>query len=215
MNIFDKNIDEIKSIAKAIAAQFGKSTEVVVHDFRYDYEHSIIAIENGHITGRKVGGCATNLWLEEIKKTDIQIEKFGYTSHTMNGKILRSSTVNFLDDSGKMIGSICINQDVTELIQLEKIVSNISINRLVKSDSNDSEVHFKNVSDILDSYIREGLSIVNIPVKDMNKDARIKFLKFLDSKGVFLIQKSGDRVCKLLSISKYTLYNYLDEIRKS
>ncbi len=49
----------------------------------------------------------------------------------------------------------------------------------------------------------------------MNKESKMKLLKFLDEKGVFLIKKSGERLCELLSISKFTLYNYLDEIRKS
>lgn len=47
----------------------------------------------------------------------------------------------------------------------------------------------------------------------MNKEAKIKLLRFLDERGVFLIQKSGQKVCELLGISKFTLYNYLEEAR--
>jgi len=36
----------------------------------------------------------------------------------------------------------------------------------------------------------------------------------LDKKGVFLITKAGERICDALSISKFTLYNYLDILRK-
>jgi predicted transcriptional regulator YheO len=32
---------------------------------------------------------------------------------------------------------------------------------------------------------------------------------------MFVISKSGDRVCEFLGISKFTLYNYLDAIRKN
>ncbi|MCI8512218.1 MAG: transcriptional regulator [Lachnospiraceae bacterium] len=31
--------------------------------------------------------------------------------------------------------------------------------------------------------------------------------------GAFLVTKSGNRICALLDISKYTLYSYLDIIR--
>ena len=34
-------------------------------------------------------------------------------------------------------------------------------------------------------------------------------------KGALLITKSGTRICKFLGISKFTLYNYLDELRLS
>lgn len=47
----------------------------------------------------------------------------------------------------------------------------------------------------------------------MNKEAKIRLIRFLDERGVFMIQKSGQTVCELLGISKFTLYNYLEEAR--
>ena len=34
-----------------------------------------------------------------------------------------------------------------------------------------------------------------------------------DDRGMFLISKSGPRICEILGISKFTLYNYLEIIR--
>ena len=43
-------------IARAIAAQFGSNCEVVVHEIsECSTSNSIIAIENGHVSGRKLG----------------------------------------------------------------------------------------------------------------------------------------------------------------
>ena len=43
-------------LAKGLARQFGPNCEVVVHDLdSNDPNSSIVAIENGHVTGRKVG----------------------------------------------------------------------------------------------------------------------------------------------------------------
>lgn len=53
----------IKGIAKAL----GPNCEVVLHDL-YDVEHSLVAIENNHITGRKIGDPSTNLGLEVLRK---------------------------------------------------------------------------------------------------------------------------------------------------
>ena len=36
----------------------------------------------------------------------------------------------------------------------------------------------------------------------------------LDRKGALLITKSGPKICQALGISKFTLYNYLEEIHK-
>ena len=38
--------------------------------------------------------------------------------------------------------------------------------------------------------------------------------QLLDRRGAFLITKSGSKVCDVLNISKFTLYNYLETIRK-
>ena len=47
----------------------------------------------------------------------------------------------------------------------------------------------------------------------MGREEKMKFLKYLDSKGAFLISKSSEKVCEFLGISKYTLYNYLETVR--
>ena len=47
------------TLAKGIASQFGPNCEVVVHDLATnDPERSIVAIENGHVTGRQEIGRA-------------------------------------------------------------------------------------------------------------------------------------------------------------
>ncbi|MFR5600596.1 MAG: helix-turn-helix domain-containing protein [Holdemania filiformis] len=48
----------------------------------------------------------------------------------------------------------------------------------------------------------------------MNKEEKMEIVRFLDHKGAFLITKSGDKICAFLDISKFTLYSYLDTIRK-
>ena len=52
-----------------------------------------------------------------------------------------------------------------------------------------------------------------MPAPLMGREEKMKFLKYLDSKGAFLISKSSEKVCEFLGISKYTLYNYLETVR--
>ena len=47
-------MDLLTRLMKAIAAQVGPNCEVVLHDYEDDYDHTIAAIENGHVTGRNV-----------------------------------------------------------------------------------------------------------------------------------------------------------------
>ena len=53
----ETQLDFYKRLAHALALQFGSGCEIVVHDLETtDPSHSIVAIENGHVTGRKDHG---------------------------------------------------------------------------------------------------------------------------------------------------------------
>ena len=55
-------------LAHGLAVQFGSNCEVVVHDLQgKDIEHSIIAIENGHVTGRRIGDGPSQIVLESLR----------------------------------------------------------------------------------------------------------------------------------------------------
>ena len=56
----------LRQVAEGVAGQFGSSCEVVVHDLSQEPERSIVAIVNGHITGRKVGDGASRVVLEQL-----------------------------------------------------------------------------------------------------------------------------------------------------
>lgn len=66
----DRDFEALQKLAKGVAAQFGSDCEVVVHRLSADtMEHSIVAIENGHVTGRKVGDGPSHVVLERLGKT--------------------------------------------------------------------------------------------------------------------------------------------------
>lgn len=213
-----ENLAQLKQIADIIAAQFGPDTEVVVHDFTDDPDHTIAYIINDHISGRKIGDGPSQSFLRYVNHQDNNNQKIRYISHTGDGKIIRSSTANFFNNDGSLDGALCINQDVTNLISLEKAFKGMSESGFFEtsplSSDNVNDIYGISVHRVLDGIISEGLSMIGTKPDKMNKDARIRLLKFLDERGVFLIQKSGQKVCDLLGISKFTLYNYLDEIRE-
>ena len=58
-------MEMLKQLAAGIAAQFGSNCEVVIHDVSSNHpDHSIVHIENGHVSGRKVGDGASQVVLE-------------------------------------------------------------------------------------------------------------------------------------------------------
>lgn len=206
-----KNIKLYERMIKVLAQHFGEDCEVVLHDFSDGFHNTIMAIENGHVTGRDVGGCITNYGIETIK-AGVKGDKVGYITTTPTGKVLRSSTILLTDDEENIEGSICINQDVSKLIVAETAIKNFT--KGISSKDATNEVFAKNITELLDYYLQESQTVVGKPVSLMSKDDRLEALRYLDEKGVFLVTKSSKKVCDFFNISKYTLYNQLDQIRE-
>lgn len=106
----------LESVMKLIAAQFGPDCEVVLHDWSKEYESTIVAIENGHVSGRKVGDGGSNLGLEVMRGTTDGSNQLNYITQTQDGRMLRSSSLYLTDENGKKVGALCINLDVTDYI---------------------------------------------------------------------------------------------------
>lgn len=197
--------------------EFGNRCELILHDLTRDYAHTVVDIRNGHITGRKIGDCGSNLGLEVLRGEVKDGDRYNYVVHTPDGKILRSSTMFLYDDDGNVIGSLCINLDITQTVALEGILH--QYNRYVpgmeteKPEEECKETFAGNVSDVLDFLIEQAGELIGKPADEMNRLEKIRFTGYLDAKGAFLITKASDRVCDYLKISRYTLYNYLDLAR--
>lgn len=203
-------LEFLKRLSSAIAAQFGSTCEVVVHDLSVeDKEHTIIAIENGHVTSRKVGDGPSHIVLESIRgEAETLKDQFNYLTKTGDGRILKSSTVYIRDGEGKPVGIFSINQDITNLMLVHSALE--SMLSLEKGENKQIERIPQNVTELLDDLIEESTAIIGKPVALMSKDDKIRAIQYLNRAGAFLITKSGDKVAKHFGISKYTLYSYMD-----
>lgn len=207
---------DITKLLDMLEAQFGTRCEIVLHDLRNPYEHTIVDIRNGHITGRRIGDCGSNLGLEVMRGETNNGDNYNYITYTRDGKILRSSTVYFRDDDGRIVYCICINENITETLHLEAYLH--EFNRYIEPSSpaeRSREVFVNNVGELLDYFTAQALEGMGKELPLKSKEEKLEFLRYLDKHGAFLINKSGERVCELLQISKYTFYSYLDAIREN
>ncbi len=198
-----------ESLMKGLTAIFGTNCEVVLHDLTDSYESTVVMIENGHVTDRRVGDCGSNLGLEVLRGTVRNGAKYGYFTNTRDGRVLRASSVYIRDGEGKVIGCLCVNFDVSNLMVADK-----TIRSLISNGEGEKEEEFfvNDVNQLLDALLKKAMEEVGKPVSYMTRDDKIRVVKYLDQKGAFLITKSGNRICQFLDISKFTLYSYLDEV---
>ena len=205
------DLDLMKRLALAITEQFGDNSEVVVHDLKGgDAEHTIVAIENGHVSQRQLGDGPSRIVLETLQHKDAGApgDMRGYLTKTRVGRILKSSTVFLKDQAGEVEGVFSINYDITELLMAERAIDSILNHKTAGQEQPDRIP--QNVNDLLDDLIEQSVALVGKPVAMMNKDDKITAIQFLNNAGAFLVTKSGDKVSKYFGISKYTLYSYID-----
>lgn len=213
MSYVSSNFEVLSGVVDCIARQFGVNCEVVLHDLTLPYDRTIVYIANGHVTGRKIGDSGTNIGLEVLRGTTADnADRYNYINHAKNGRILRSSSKYIKDKGGKIIGSLCINFDITDLIVANKSIQYLAY---VEGGDDTTEVFSGNVDELIDVLLHETIKRIGKSVPEMTKDDKVEAMRYLDEKGVFLIKKSADKVASFFGVSKFTLYNYLEEGRES
>lgn len=198
----------LSGVLDLIARHFGENVEVVLHDFSagVNSPQSLVDIRNGHVTGRKIGDCASKHGMQAVKGEMIDGDIYNEIIYTEKGTILRGSSYSIKDEDGKVVGSICINQDITDSVKYENYLRQVN-------GYNTHPTNTQDVLEVMNEVVEEAFIAVGKHPATMTKEDKIAFIKFLDDRGMFLISKSGPRICEILGISKFTLYSYLEIIR--
>ena len=187
-----KRLELLRQVAAGIAAQFGSGCEVVVHDLSRHPDHSIVAIFNGHVTGRKVGDGASHVVLEQLRSQDQTTkDHLCYLTKTPDGKILKSSTIYIRNSRGKVAAILAINYDISRLMMVENAIAD-----LISTPQPAEPEKIVNVNDLLEELIQQSVALVGKPVVLMNKEDKIRAIQFLSQNGAFLVTKSGDKIAK-------------------
>ncbi len=85
-----------------------------LHDFS-DIDHAIVDIRNGIVSGRKVGGPATDLALKimhDPKYCDLPFIT-GYEGRGAGGKTLESAMYFIREGDEAIVGMLCVNTDLS------------------------------------------------------------------------------------------------------
>ncbi len=199
-------------LVEIIGKMFGKNCEVVLHDITRP-QSSIIAISNGHVTGRKVGGPMTEKGLKVLRNKEYEKKLIKYKSITKDGKTLKSSTFFIRDEKDNFIGALCINLNISEFEMAKNVINDLIHTLDDENIKQEEETYGNNINDILYSVVNKVLDNLGKPIAYTNKEEKVEIVKKLDEKGTFLIKGAVDYVADMLCVSRYTIYNYLDEVR--
>lgn len=204
----DEVLSIYKTIVPFIAAMSGPSCEVVLHDIR-NPEHSVIAIENGYQTKRKIGSPLTDFAMESIEsKAYLENDFISNYSGSTKGKTFLSSTL-YIKNNGRLIGMLCCNKDTSTVSDLENALKRVEYqyNLIVRSH----EVH-ENLDEQRDTMVMEAVSQIiekHGGSAMLKKAEKIQIVQELSNSGVLKMKGAVNEVARQLNVSIPTIYRYI------
>lgn len=118
------------------------------------------------------------------------------------------------NDNRKIIGCFCIKCDITEQVNYKSYLEQITTVQSSFQNNDDSHEFFApDVLEIVDTLIDQVISSMSIPDGSISKEDKMRVVYELDSKKIFLVKGAVDRVASVLGVSRYTIYNYLEQQR--
>lgn len=224
-NIPNALLQQYVKLTEFLGAALGPDYEVALHDLT-DRNRSIIAIANGHISGREIGAPLTNVALSILmdKSYETQDYRLHYSGVSAGGKQLRSCTM-FIKQNGRLIGMLCINFDDSRYRAVsEQILRLCHPDPFAKSLSQPEEESpappcrpetFRNSTEAvaLDAIHHE-LERLGVSAERLTSDERLQIITALEESGIFLLKGSVKDVAAGLRCSQASVYRYLAQIRK-
>lgn len=201
---------DLEILANFLAKALGKTMEVAVHDLN-DISSSLLILKNSHVTGRKEGMGITDLALEMIKdqssNSDIPY-KINYESRTLDGRVLRSSTLILQDEDNKPKAILCLNHDDSEFHSLIK-----HLQQITKIEDPYSHENFStNVTHLGEKIIADIMASNHKPVSELIAHEKMQLAAAMAKAGAFEIKGSIEIAAKMLNVSEPTLYRYLKQV---
>lgn len=205
-----RDIERLIPLVDAIGRTFGPYCEVVLHDLTKP-DHSIVAISNGHVTGRKVGDGPPANDLYRFARSHGPDVLAGYRSHTADGRSLRSTTVFMRDDHGTAHAALGINVELSAIQALEA-----QLGFLLRDGGYERQAPLtaKTVSHLLRELVAEAIAAVGKAVEQFDRNDRVQFARHLEERGAFTIRDSVPTVARRIGVSRVAMYTYIEEAKR-
>ena len=199
-------------MGEALSEMFKPNLEVIIHDLRFP-EHSIIAIFNSQVTGRKVGEGTSDLGYKKVEGK-VPDKVINYKNKSPDGKPLKSSSLTIRNSTNQIIGSLGLNFDITIFEEFGRALSYFTGTEN-NPITNDSEVFFygstKEEIGIAIKHYRTSNGLTN---NELSKNDKYDVIEFLIKAGHLNKRGAVPIISDSLAITRPTVYKYIKEVKK-
>ena len=90
---------------------------------------------------------------------------------------------------------------------------NKDVDKNVFNNKENEEFFADNLDDLLERIFIKAQEKLGKPIEKMQKDDKLELVRHLQKRGFFLVKGNIDKIAIRLNVSRYTIYNYLSEIK--
>lgn len=222
-------IQRYMKLTEFLGSVLGPDYEVVLHDLG-DADKSIIAIANGHVSGRTIGAPLTSVALQSIINHSYETQDYRLNYVGVAGsKLLRSSTFFVKDEEGRLVGMLCINFDDSRYRELSDrilklrhpdvfVETNFAYNeeaaavRAAPPPTEVSESFPNSLTELTDHLLDEELRSREANGERLSHRDKLALVEILNDKGIFMMKGAVKYVAEKLGCSQTTIYRYLNRM---
>ena len=193
-----------------IAEMFAPYMEVIIHDLQ-DPEHSIIAIFNNHVTGRKIGDGTSDLGYKKLAD-ELPDKIVNYNNQSPSGADLKSSSLTIRNRNDEIIGSMGFNFDLSSFSNIKEFFEIFTKTVVLENLPNREQFFMWSVRDEIQQALNKYITFHDLHGKALTRKDKLNVVAFMKKEGH--INKNGaiTILSELLAITRPTLYKYIKEV---
>ena len=203
-------LEHYVKVGEVIAEMFAPNLEVIIHDLQTP-EHSIIAIFNNHITGRKIGDGTSDIGYKKLED-ELPDKIVNYNNQSPSGSDLKSSSLTIRNSDDKIIGSMGLNFDLSSFVNikefLEMFTETFTLDNLPKRE----EFFMWSVKDEIQQALNKYIASHHLQGKVLNRKDKLNVVAFMKKEGHINKKGAISILSEMLAITRPTLYKYIKEV---
>ena len=202
-------LEVYRNLVPFLAQLCGPCCEVVLHDVS-NPSCSVIAIENGFNSGRQIGSPLTDLAHAIIESGEYKDKDYLANYSGVSKKKNFVSSTYFIKNGGRLIGLLCINRDMSPMVELENTLNFLkSQYNLTLPDTEIQENFDTPVTTMLHNLVEKVIHDSGMTPKYMQMNDKIRIVQKLQEQGVLNMKGAVSEIASQLLISEPTVYRYL------
>ncbi|KQN63061.1 transcriptional regulator [Erwinia sp. Leaf53] len=219
----ERVFETLRAALSALGSVVGRDTEIVLHDLSAP-ETSVMAIANGHVTGRMAGSSVLAVPDQDLGLSALinSVPDGGdttplvipdYATRNKQGQTLRSATALYRDSSGQPFAALCINSDQNALLAAREAIDRLLSGQPSPAVQAASAPESADMEQLMAEIIADSLVELETGPRSARKQAKLAAVRRMQERGMFIVKGGIEKAAAALGVTRYTIYNYLEEIR--